>query len=38
VRVEAYLSEKQMTAELRFTTISSVGAKDTFAVAAGSSR
>jgi len=37
-RVSDYLAEKELTAELRFTTISSVGAKDTFSVAASASR
>ena len=37
-RVTAYLADKGLTAELRFTTISSVGAKDTFSVAASASR
>ncbi len=37
-RVSAYLAEKSLTAELRFTTIASVGAKDTFSVATSASR
>jgi len=37
-RVTAYLSGKDLTAELRFTTIGSMGAKDTFPVAADVSR
>ena len=38
IRVSGYLVAKELTAELRFTTISAVGAKDTFSVAAGASR
>lgn len=37
-RVTTYLAGKDLTAELRFTTISTVGAKDTFPVTAGVSR
>lgn len=32
-RVEAYLTEKHLTAELRFTTISAIGAKDSYHLA-----
>src|SRR5271166_154091 len=37
-RVESYLTGKGMTAELKFTRISEVGAKDSFAVSAAATR
>jgi homoserine kinase len=37
-RVSAYLAEQQMKAELRFTTIGSVGAKDTYPVSTAAVR
>jgi hypothetical protein len=37
-RVAAHLAEKGLTAELRFTAISAIGAKDTFPVSAAATR
>jgi homoserine kinase len=37
-RIAAHLAESDMAAELRFTAISAIGAKDTFPVSATASR
>jgi hypothetical protein len=37
-RVAAHLAERGLTAELRFTAISAIGAKDTFPISAAATR